>query len=299
MTERFLSVLIGVGSAFIGVFMAFLSTQSVAAPLIVTDDLGRKVELKQPAQRIAALAPFLTELAFAAGAGPRVVGVSAFSDYPAQARKLPEVASATGIALEPLLSLHPDLVLAWADTIRAEEIARIEQLGAPVFVARARRLDDAPRLLLVVARLAGLDASSRAATYRERIETLRRAHASLRPVNALVEIWSQPLTTIGADHWIDEALAACGARNAFADVPGVAPMLDWEQVYARDPQAIVGMGALDRRAAFEARWRERPALTAVRAGRFVYVDADLLQRPTLRLAEGVTQLCAGLDRVRP
>jgi iron complex transport system substrate-binding protein len=154
-------------------------------------------------------------------------------------------------------------------------------------------------LLLLVARLAGRDASAQASAYRERVAALRRAHASLHPVDVLVEIWSQPLTTIGADHWIDEALAACGARNAFADIPGIAPPLDWEQVYARDPQAIVGMGAADRRDAFEARWRERPALGAVRARRLVYVDADLLQRPTLRLAEGVASLCAGLDGVRP
>lgn len=286
-------------SAFIGVFTAFLITASTAAPIVVTDDLGRKVELKQPAQRIVTLAPFLTELAFAAGAGARVVGVSAFSDYPAEARNLPEVASSTGIAPEPLLALRPDLVLAWADTIRAEDIARIERLGAPVLVARTRRLDDAARLLLLVGQLAGLDGSREAAAYRARIEALSRAHASVRPLDVLVEIWNPPLTTIGANHWIDEALAACGARNAFADLPGVAPLLDWEQVFARDPVAVVGMGAPGREGEFAARWRERAALRAVRDKRLVYVDADLLQRPTLRLAEGVSRLCAGLDRVRP
>jgi iron complex transport system substrate-binding protein len=224
--------------------------------------------------------------------------VSAFSDYPLEARALPEVASSAGIAFESLPAARPDLVLAWADTIRAEDVARIEGLGPRVFVARARRLDDAPRLLQAVARMAGLDASAQAASYRARIDALRREHRSLPPVTALVEIWSQPLTTIGADHWIDEALAACGARNAFADIPGVAPLLDWELVYSRDPFAIVGMGAPAKRAQFESRWALRPALAAVRAKRLVYVDADLLQRPTLRLADGVASLCEGLDRLR-
>jgi iron complex transport system substrate-binding protein len=275
-----------------------ITTSAVAAAIAVTDDLGRRVELAQPAQRIVTLAPFLTELAFAAGAGARVAGVSAFSDYPLEARALPEVASSAGIAFESLAAARPDLVLAWADTIRAEDVARIEGLGPRVFVARARRLDDAPRLLQAVARMAGLDASAQAASYRARIDALRREHRSLPPVTALVEIWSQPLTTIGADHWIDEALAACGARNAFADIPGVAPLLDWELVYSRDPFAIVGMGAPAKRAQFESRWALRPALAAVRAKRLVYVDADLLQRPTLRLADGVASLCEGLDRLR-
>jgi iron complex transport system substrate-binding protein len=275
-----------------------ITTSAVAAAIAVTDDLGRRVELAQPAQRIVTLAPFLTELAFAAGAGARVAGVSAFSDYPLEARALPEVASSAGIAFESLAAARPDLVLAWADTIRAEDVARIEGLGPLVFVARARRLDDAPRLLQAVARMAGVDASAQAASYRARIDALRREHRSLPPVTALVEIWSQPLTTIGADHWIDEALAACGARNAFADIPGVAPLLDWELVYSRDPFAIVGMGAPAKRAQFESRWALRPALAAVRAKRLVYVDADLLQRPTLRLADGVASLCEGLDRLR-
>jgi iron complex transport system substrate-binding protein len=285
-------------SAFICVVTAFWFTSSTAASITLTDDLGRKVELGQPARRIVTLAPFLTELSFSAGAGRQVVGASAYSDYPAEARALPEVASAAGISLESLAALRPDLVLAWADTIRGDDIARIEQLGIPVFVARARKLDDVPRLLASVARLAGTDAAKPGAAYRDRIAALRRAHAQSKPMAVLVEIWSQPLTTIGAGHWIDEALAACAARNAFEDVPGIAPQLDWELVYRRDPRAIVGMGTAGGRADFESRWALRPALTAVREKRFVYVDADLLQRPTLRLADGVASLCAGLDRVR-
>ncbi|HET9576375.1 MAG TPA: helical backbone metal receptor [Usitatibacter sp.] len=276
---------------------AFLAT-SAAAAITLADDLGRTVELAQPARRIVSLAPFLTELAFSAGVGGRVVGVSAFSDYPAQARDLPQVASSAGIALEPLAALHPDLVIAWADTIRAEDIARIERLGPAVFVARARRIDDAPRLLQAVARLAGADATPAAREFRDRIAALRRTYAARATVTALVEIWSQPLTTIGANHWIDEALQACGARNAFADLPGVAPQLDWELVYRRDPQVVVGMGRTAEEAAFIRRWRARPTLAAVRAGHLVYVDADFLQRPTLRLAQGIAQLCEGIDRAR-
>jgi iron complex transport system substrate-binding protein len=285
-------------SAFIGGFTAFCFTMSAAASITVKDDLGRSVEMRQPAQRIVTLAPFLTELAYSAGAGDRVVGVSAFSDYPPQAKSLPVVSSAVGIALEPLVALAPDLVLAWRDTIRPEDIERLERFGVAVFVAQARRLDDVPRLLGLIGRLAGRDASSVADAYSARIQRLRREHAGIAPVRALLEIWHRPLTTIAGDHWMNEALEVCGATNDFRGVAGVAPVIPWEQVYARDPRVVVGAGSAADAAQFHDNWRERPTLAAVRENRLVFVDADTIQRPTLRLAEGVAQLCAGLDRVR-
>ena len=264
---------------------------------MLRDDAGRTVVLPAPAQRIVTLAPFLTELAFSAGAGARVVGRSAFSDYPPEAARLPEVATAAGPSVEAIAALHPDLVLAWRDAIRDEDVQRLEAIGMRVFVARARGLDDPPRLLEAIARAVGGDASAGSA-YRARIEALRIRHAGLAPMPVLLEIWHQPLTTLAGPHWINEALATCGARNAFADLPGVAPAVPWELVHARQPRVIVGAGSAATPAAFEAQWRERPALQAVAAGRMVFVEGDLLQRPTLRLALGVERLCAGLDAQR-
>ena len=285
-------------SALICVFAALCITPSTAAPITVTDDWGRKVEMKQPAQRIVTLAPFLTELAYSAGAGDRVVGVSAFSDYPAAAKSLPVVSSAVGIAIEPLVALAPDLVLAWRDTIRREDIERLERFGAAVFVAQARRLDDVPRLLGLIGRLAGRDVASVADGYSARIGRLRAEHAGVAPVRTLLEIWHRPLTTIAGDHWMNEALEVCGASNVFGGLAGVAPVVPWEQVYASEPRVVVGAGSAADAAQFNANWRERPALAAVRENRLVFIDGDTILRPTLRLADGVAQLCAGLDRVR-
>ena len=285
-------------SAFICGQIAFWITSASASPITLTDDLNRRVELKAPAQRIVSLAPFLTELAYSAGVGGRLVAVSAHSDYPAEARALPQVASAAGISMEPLLALQPDLVLAWRDTIRADDIARLESLKVPVYVARARRLDDVPRLLQAVAALAGGDASARIADYASRLDAARRDYSPRRKVRVFLEIWHRPLTTIAGPHWMNEALSLCGAENAFTDLPGVAPVVPWETVFARDPDAIVGVGSSASEAEFRGQWQERSTLSAVRAGRLVHVDPDLIQRPTLRLAEGVERLCRGIDAVR-
>ncbi len=286
------------GARWIGGLLALCVAASAPAAIALRDDAGRNVELKAPAKRIVSLAPFLTELAYSAGAGKKLVGVSAYSDFPPEARVLPQVGTAMGPEIEALAALRPDLVLAWEDSIRPGDIERIERLGAPVFVTRAKRLEDVPRLLEAVGLLAGLDVTGAADGYRARLAALRARHAKRPRVRVFVEVWHRPLTTIAGPHWINEALELCGGGNVFGELPMVAPVVSWEELYARDPQVIVGAGTDGGEAAFRANWSEHVSLSAVRAGRLAYVDADTLQRPTLRLAEGVASVCAALERAR-
>ena len=93
-----------------GMLLAF---PALASPVCATDDLGKEICLEQPAQRIAALSPGATELAWAAGAGDQVVAVVAYSDYPPAARQLPHVGSYNRLDMEAILALEPDLIIAW------------------------------------------------------------------------------------------------------------------------------------------------------------------------------------------
>ena len=288
---------LSVSSVFIRVLCLWVAAGTALA-VTVTDDLGRKVELKAPAQRIVALAPFLTELAYSAGAGSRLVGASAYSDYPPEAKALPQVASSAGPEIEALAALKPDLVLAWQDSIRPNDIERIERLGIPVFVARAKRLEDPPRLAEAIARLAGTDVTAGVRRYRERLRAAGSARPGRATVRVFIEVWHKPLTTIGGTHWINEALALCAGENVFADLEQVAPVVSWEELYRRDPDAILGTPAPGREGDFRAAWKDRSTLRAVRDERFAFVDPDKLQRPTLRLAEGVAELCIGIERAR-
>ena len=249
--------------------IAFLSAPSTAASISLKDDLGRTVELKQPAQRIVALAPFLTELVFSAGAGNRVVGVSAYSDYPPEAAKLPQVSSAAGFSLEAIAALEPDLVVVWRDSARREELERLAAFGVAVFVADARTLEDVPRVLRDIGTLAGRDVEPVIAAYEGKLAKLRREHAGERKVGALLEIWHRPLTTIAGRHFMNEALGICGARNLFEDLEGVAPVVSMEEVYKRDPEIIVSASSAVSEAQFHAQWREHPTLSAVRSGKLV------------------------------
>ncbi len=269
-----------------------------AAPVAQRDDLGRTVEIEAPARRIVALAPFLAELAFSAHAGDRVVGVSEHSDYPEAARRLPQVASAAGISMESLVALKPDLVLAWQDTMRPVDLARLEGFHIPVFVAQARSIFDVPRLVKVVARFADTNVDAELEVFQAKLASARKSSEGQPRRPAFLEVWHQPLTTIAGAHWMNDALEICGARNLLKDLEGVAPIVSWETLYALDPPVVIGAGSARDAGSFRAQWRDREALDAVRSGRLVFVEADLIQRPTLRLADGVLQLCEGMRKVR-
>ena len=270
----------------------------IAAPIALKDDLGRSVELKQPAQRIVTLAPSLTELAFSVGAGDRVVGVSAYSDYPPEAKKLPQVSTAAAFSIEAIAALKPDLVLAWRDSVRREDIERITGFGAAVFVAHSRNFEDVPRLLRAIGTLTGHDGAVPAPEYQEKLAKVRRDYAGKPRLTAILEIWNRPLTTIAGRHFMNEALEICGATNVFQDLGGVAPVVPWEEVYKRDPEVVVGASSAASPEEFRANWRERPTLAAVRSDRLVFVDADRIQRLTARTPDGIAALCEAIARVR-
>jgi iron complex transport system substrate-binding protein len=280
--------------------LAFLAAATLAARagIDLTDDLGRRVSLPAPASRIVTLAPSITEAAFAVGAGARVVGASAWSDYPAEAERLPVVSSAAGIEFESLARLAPDLVIAWKDSFRPADIPRLEALGARVFVVESRTLATIPRLLAVTARLAGGDAGPATRAYESRLAAAKARHAGKARVRVFLEISHRPLMTVAGGHFMNEALDLCGATNVFGDLAEVAPQVSWEELYARNPAAILGTGPEEGEAPFRQAWGERAGLEAVRRGKVAYVASRALGRPSPRVVEGIEALCAAVERLR-
>jgi iron complex transport system substrate-binding protein len=270
-----------------------------AQPVSLADDRGRLLVLAQPAQRIVALAPHLTELVFAAGAGARLVGVARFSDHPPQARAIAQVGDAARVDLERIVAAAPDLVLAWLSGNPAPEIERIERLGYAVFVTEPARLADVPRLLRAIGKLADSAApAERAAREFEReIEALAARHARADPVRVFYEIWHRPLITVNGRHAISDVLRLCGAVNVFAHAPLLTPTVSPEAVLAARPEAAIGGGSADTPLAFAQRWRRFPAAALSGLPAF-YVHPDLIQRQTPRLVEGAKAVCAALEQVR-
>ena len=127
-----------------------------AAPVVVMDDAGREVRLSSPARRIVSLAPHNTENLFSAGAGNKIVGVIAHSDYPPAARALHNIGAHPHISLEALVALAPDLVVAWASvSTQRELLQQLEAWGVAVYRSEPRSFEDILGNIEDLARLAG------------------------------------------------------------------------------------------------------------------------------------------------
>jgi len=263
------------------------------------DDRGAIVRLAAPATKIVALAPSLTELTYAAGAGERLIGVARFSDYPAAARQVMEVGDASRVDVERIVALEPQLVLAWKSGNQAGDIAKLSRLGHDVFVTEPVRLADIARLLRAIGTLAGTDAAAERAarTFEQGVRSLRQRYAGARKVRALYEVWPRPFITVSGRHMISDVIALCGGENVFADARGLTPSISLEAVVAARPDVIVGGARAGSAAEFKREWRRSP-VAVLRSLPTFYVDPDLIQRQTPRILEGAKIICTALDSVR-
>lgn len=276
------------------------ATAAAHAQVSVTDDYGNRVTLQQPARRVVSLAPHLTEILYAAGAGDRMVGAMEHSDYPEAARKLLRIGSETGINLEGLLNLKPDLVAAWPNAGSRRQIDRIAALGIPVYRSEPRELDDIARTLQSLGELTGTRAAADAAAqaFRGRAAELQRTHSGKPSVRVFYQVWDRPLMTVNGAHLISKVIRLCGGVNVFAALPVIAPPIDREAVLRADPEVIVASGADSRRPAWLDDWSAFPGLTAVARSNLHAIPPELMQRHTPRILEGAERLCAIFDQAR-
>lgn len=278
-------------------FGVWITTKVAAAPVQIVDDQQHTLQLPTPARRVVSLAPHLTEMMYAIGAGDALLAVDRSSDFPPPATTLPKLDIARGLPLERLISLRPELVLVWTPIAHAAE-PRLATFGIAVFHSRPERLDDVATTLERLGLLTGHRQAGAvaAASFRHRLEALRARYRVRTPLRVFYRIWHQPWMTINDAGWMGEAFTLCGLVNVYGKSATPAPVIGPEALLAARPEAILAADGMPVDAPPAAGWW--PSLQ-------VYpVDPDLLHRPGPRLIEGIGQLCATGDaarasRVRP
>ena len=277
-----------------------LLTTSATAAISVVDDAGRTVTLTKPAQRIVSLAPHATELLFAAGAGKSVVGVVRYSDFPAAARQVPVVGDFGALDMETLLSLQPDLIVAWQSGNPAAAIERLLKFNIPVFMSEPRQLEQIATNLERLGVLAGGEtpANVASAEFRAQLKQLRANYSGKAPVTVFYQIWDRPLITLNREHMISAVLELCSGKNLFAALPVIAPQVSIEAVLAANPDAIIASGSAMSEDHGLGQWARWPSLRAVRNKQVYFVEPDLIQRSTPRILLGAREICEALDRAR-
>jgi iron complex transport system substrate-binding protein len=256
------------------------------------DMVGRRVEVQQPPRRIIPLAPSLTEILFALGAGDDVVGVTDYADHPPEAREKPSVGGGVDPNMEVIVGLRPDLVLASADTNRWDTLVRLERLNIPVFGVKPVGVDGVLASIARVGEVLGRSpqAEKLIGEMRRRMTAVsERVSAFARPT-ILYVVWIDPLIVAGRETVIDDLIRLAGGTNV-VQTPGF-PRYGLEQVVMHPPDLIVL--AFDRGGVEDGEvlhrlpvWRQ---IRTVRDGAVRVIDAGMTNRPGPRIAEAVEML---------
>lgn len=251
-----------------------------------------------PATRIVSLAPHLTELAFAAGAGDRIVATVEYSDYPAEARAIPRIGDAFRVDMERLLALEPDLVLVWETGTPVPTIERLRSLGLRVESVPTPTIEALADALRRIGELAGTErhADQEAARIESEFARLREQYRDRARITVFLQINDRPLYTVNGKHIISEVASVCGGTNVFEQLNDLAPTIGIEAVLAANPEAIVSTD--DTVPDALGTWKRWKGMRAVQAGNVFTLSSDELTRATPRLVEGARAMCRALDTAR-
>ena len=271
------------------------SAQNVSPPILIIDDLGRRIEFDHPPCRIVSLIPAATEILYALGAEACLVGRSTYDDYPRGVESVPDVGRAIGADVERVVDRRPDLVLLIAGSDNARSVDDFQRLGVPSLVLRMNRLPELRSAIERLGRLLGRGAAADSlweAIARELDDVASRTADLERPV-VYYDIAYPPPITIGHGSYLDTLITIAGGRNAFHDVGAPSPTISLEAIALRDPDLILfpvsgAWGGTSHPA-------ERPtwsSLRAVRTGNVRRVEADPLHRLGPRIGRAVRTLAA-------
>ncbi len=260
-----------------------------------TDATQRQVEVTVNPQRIISLAPSVTEILFAIGAGDSLVAVTDYSYYPPEAKLLPSVGSYADPGLENILSYQPDLVIATRSMNSPNLIHQLEKLGIAVYVLNATSVSETLTSIAILGRLSGHEQQAEALKQDidNRIAFIQQTTSQQEPVSVLAAIVLQPLMVAGPDTFVNSIIEIAGGRNVVAKGPSRYPTWNFEALLTANPDYILlsphpGQPNIGD---FFAPWKQ---LTAVAKEQIIEINADWLYRPGPRMILGIEALAETL-----
>lgn len=257
----------------------------------LVDDFGATVPRGTAASpaRIVSLSPATTELLFAIGAGPRLVGRTHWDTYPAAARAVPDLGGGLRPNVEAILAQHPDLVVLYASEDDRDAAARLSAAGVRVIAIKMDRLASFYDAARILGQATG-DSAAAAATADSVRHTLARVLAATRDLDhptVFWHVWDDPIYTIGSESYMTELVRIAGGRNVYGDLPSASPQVSMEDIIKRDPNFVLAGPEGAGRIRASTQWK---GVRAVREGHVLVVDTMLVGRPSVRLGEAAVSL---------
>jgi len=280
-------------------FLLSITSSKLWATIEVIDDNQQSVKLTQHAQQIISLAPSITEMLFAAGAGKQVIGVVSYSDFPPQAKKIPSVGSYDSVDLEKIISLNPDLIIAWKSGNQQKQIDKLKLLGYPVYLSEPKTFYDVANNIKKYGILTGHPEQSQLQSeiFINGINKLKQNNLHKQVISVFVQIWNKPVMTVGTQHLISQVIQLCGGKNIF-DSTALTITPDIESIIQRKPELIISTGMANIAEKWLDRWKTFTMIPAVKNNHLYSTYPDILVRHSPRLLQGAENVCQLLDNTR-
>ena len=260
----------------------------------VKDDLGREVRLPERIARAVSLAPSVTEMIFAAGAGDRLAGVTTYCDHPEAAKAIEKIGDTQTPNIERIIALKPDVVFVSTASQLEAFMRTLEQQNIAVYVTDPKGIDGVAENLRTLGRLFGTNQPSDdlASELQRRAAAVDESVKGKPRPRVFVQISNEPLFTIGKDAFVTELVERAGGQSVTRDVPTAFPKLSKEAASAMSPDVIILSDSEDNREPNEV-FRNSPA---VRNGKVYRIDADIISRPGPRLVDALEQIAGYLHK---
>lgn len=262
----------------------------------VTDEAGRRVILPTKVDRIVSLAPNLTEIVYAMGAGERLVGDTTYCDYPEAAKSVAKVGDTMHPSVERIIALKPQIVLVSTASQLEAFTKQLDEQHIAVYVTNPRNLDEVFRSIETLGDLFGSHdrAASLVADLRRRAAAVAAATKPTPPVRIFYQVSDSPLYTIGREAYLTDLIRRAGGVSVTADVPGAFPRFSDEAALASNPDAIIlptGGSMGNANSTVAPAFKGSPA---VLNNRIYKINEDHLQRPGPRLVDGLEEMARAL-----
>lgn len=259
----------------------------------VRDDLGRTVKVPERIDRAISLAPNLTEMIFAVGAGDKLVGVTTYCNYPPETVAIEKIGDTQTPNIEKIMSLRPQVVFV-STASQLEAFSRtLDEQGIAVYVTNPKTLDEVFANLKQLGEMFGKGESTEkvVTTLNGRADDVRhRTNYGPEKPRVFVQISKEPLFTIGKESFLTELVEQAGGVSVTKDVPTAYPMLSKETAAALDPEVILLSDSEDNRDPSSV-FKDS---TAVKAGRVYRINADIISRPGPRLVDALEEIASRL-----
>jgi iron complex transport system substrate-binding protein len=250
--------------------------------------------------RIVSIAPSITEILFALGAGDRVVGVTTYCNYPEAAKAKPKIGGYTTPSLEAILALRPDEVIMMRN--RPDVAQKLRQTGIDVVELQPENLAGVYVSIRVIAEKIGVPTRGQSL-----IQSIER---QLRDLSAKTNSGSRPrvlfvvgrtpgavsdLIVVGRGSYLNELIGLAGAENVVADAAVPYPQVNMEEIIRRNPDVIIDMGHNEmvtesQKQAVKQLWKKYAFLRAVQRDAVFPISADYFVTPGPRIVQAVRDI---------